>query len=283
MACPTRLIPAQRPYCLIPPLFRQRCTADGAQKTKEKSRPGNHAKEGSSFKVTTVIVIPLLAIIIPAAVTIYIAKTSGGSSSSRPLSSASSSGQPRNPSAAPTGSGSSLSPSASPATPKPEPTASLGKTDTVTAAIPGYASMYTSPNLILDNGDCTGAYHYSFPTVTFKQDRAVLNAVTVSPDTNTFAVELYCSSTSSGADFNPNLEYGGRAAFASGKANFGSCYAAIQNSPISGSIPFPRLRHESQLCIRYGSELALVSLVSVSPTEYRLTMKATVWQVLTGG
>jgi hypothetical protein len=63
----------------------------GAQKTKEKSRPGSHAKEGSSFKVTTAIVIPLLAIIIPAIVAIYIAKTSGASSVSQPRSSASSS------------------------------------------------------------------------------------------------------------------------------------------------------------------------------------------------
>jgi hypothetical protein len=59
----------------------------GAQKTKEKSRPGSHAKEGSSFKVTTAIVIPLLAIIIPAIVAIYIAKTSGASSVSQPRSS----------------------------------------------------------------------------------------------------------------------------------------------------------------------------------------------------
>ncbi len=143
--------------------------------------------------------------------------------------------------------------------------------------------MYTSPNLILDNGDCSGNYEHNFPTVTFEQDRAVLNPSTSSPDTGTFAVELYCSSTTSGADLNPNLEFGGAAAFASSKANSGTCDAAIVNSPIRGSIPFPRLRHESRLCIRYSSELALVSLVSVSPPgEYRLTIKATVWRVLGG-
>lgn len=245
----------------------------GAQKTKEKSRPGSHTKEGSSFKVTTAIVIPLLAIIIPAIVAIYIAKTSGGSSGSRPRSSASSS-----------------SLSVSPASPAPQGRAGVSasatasgptKTATAPAVAVGHAFVYHTTGLVLDNHGCDN--HNVYSVATFDPNGFQLIPDTSEPPTGVFGVELFCSATTSGSGSDPNIEYADEAAIPPANADFNSCYAAILNSPVHGSIPFGNLRPGGQLCILKEDELALVTLRSVSQAEYRLTGTVTVWRVLTGG
>jgi hypothetical protein len=251
----------------------------GAQKTKEKSRPGSHAKEGSSFKVTTAIVIPLLAIIIPAIVAIYIAKTSGASSVSQPRSSASSSSLSVSPaSPAPQGrAGVSASATASATATATGP----AKTATAPAVAVRHAFIYHVTGLALDNHGCDN--HNVYSVAIFDPNGFQLIPDTPEPPAGVFGVELFCSATTSGSGLDPNLEYADDAAIPPANADFNSCYAAILNSPVHGSIPFGNLRPGGQLCILKGDELALVSLRSVSQAEYRLTGTVTVWRVLTGG
>jgi hypothetical protein len=242
----------------------------GVRNNKEKAQSGSRAKEGNSFKITTAIVIPVLAIVIPAIVAIYIARTSGDASGNQPQNNAPSSGQLGDPPSSVAKGNASLSVSA--------PTSHSAKTGNVSTGTTGHILMYQSNELILDNDGCND--HNNYPNAIFGPYGLEITASTPSPPSGAFGVTLYCSATSSGAGFDPNLEYGGQAAILSGEADFNSCYLGIANSPFEGSIPFGTLRPEVHLCILKDNELALVTLLSVSQTEYRLTGTVTVWKVL---
>jgi hypothetical protein len=153
------------------------------------------------------------------------------------------------------------------------------KNGTVPVVTPEHMLMYQSSGLLLDDHGCDD--HYTYPYVIFGQHALIVNPGTPSPPTGVFGVVLYCSATSSGSGFDPNIEYASTAAILPGEANFASCYSGIANSPITESIPFGQLRSGDNLCILDGSELALVKLHSVSQTSYRVTGTVTVWQFLT--
>ena len=233
------------------------------------ARAGSHAKEGSSFKITTLIVIPVLAIIVPASVAIYIAKTPDGTSGNQSQHSGSQPGSPL-PGAA-RGNGSS---SASASTPTSDPTS----TSNVPAGTSGHIPLYQGEAFTLNGFGCNNTYNY--PNVIFGQHKIAVTQSTPSPPSGAFGLVLYCASNSNGGVLDPNIQYGGEVAILSDRADFDSCNSGIANSDITGSIPFDHLRPGTHLCVAEDSELALVTLVSVSQTSFSVTGTVTLWRVL---
>jgi hypothetical protein len=243
----------------------------GARNDKARGRPGSHAKEGNSFKITTLIVIPLLAIVVPAIVAIYIAKTSGSAAVDQPRNSAPLNSQPSGP--PPTAAKSKAVASASASTSDP---ASSGNTDGVTGQ-----PMYTQA-ITLNGHGCTNTY--IFQVSLFQLHKATVSS-TSQPPSNTFGVDLFCAPDTNGGRFDPNIQYGGTGAFVLGRPDFDSCYSKIMNSSMDNKIQFTDrdLHDGAQLCIlNYdGNELALVTLTSVDKTEYLVRGTVVLWRVLT--
>jgi hypothetical protein len=202
-------------------------------------------------------------------------KPGNGASGNQLQSGAPSSSQPssRHPSAVIGSIGTSPSASASASASDP------AETGPVSIAAPEHKWMYQSNQLVLDDNGCDN--HYIYPYALFGPNSLTVNPDSPSPPSRAFGVVLMCSATTSGSGFDPNLAYGGTAAILPGGADFNSCYSKIVNSPFRGSIPFGNLRRGIHLCILHDTRLALVTLLSVSQTEYRLTGTVTVWQVLT--
>jgi hypothetical protein len=143
--------------------------------------------------------------------------------------------------------------------------------------------LYRKQTFVLDNGDCAGTQHYNYPNVLFEPQGSVNTPITTSVPSGAFGLTLFCAATSSGSGFDPNLSYGGRAAILSGEAGFDSCYSRVLYHQISGSIDYRSLMPGIRICMLGGdSELALVTLPSVSHTSYNVAGNVTVWQVLTG-
>lgn len=184
------------------------------------------------------------------------------------------------PSAAGGGTSSSASASASSASAS-APTSNPARTSNVVTGVTGHL-MYRDSTFTLDNNDCTGADHYNYPNIIFGKHGLSFTPITTSPPSGAFGLALFCSATSGGSGFDPNIEYGGHAAIISDKVDFDSCYSRAVNFPIAGSIQYGSLRSGVHLCIFDGNDLALVTLLTVSPTLYRVSGTATVWEVLTG-
>ena len=201
-----------------------------------------------------------------------------GASGNQQRSGAPSSGQPssRHPSAA---SGSASPSRSASATAVSAPASDPAGTGPVSVAAPEHTWVYQSNQLVLDDNGCDN--HNIYPYALFEPNGLTVNPGSPSPPSGAFGVVLMCSATTSGSGFDPNLAYGGTAAILPGAADFNSCYSEIVNSPLRESIPFGSLRQGIHLCILYDTRLALVTLLSVSQTEYRLTGTVTVWQVLT--
>jgi hypothetical protein len=138
--------------------------------------------------------------------------------------------------------------------------------------------MYVDSTLNLNNGDCSDTLDFSESEFEANGLRNILS--TSSPDSGIFGLELYCSTTTSGNDHNPNLEYGDKAAFPRGAANFNSCYTALQNWQLSESIPFRELHSGGHLCVLHNDELAVVTFNSVS--DYHLIGTVVMWSFLPG-
>lgn len=246
-----------------------------ARNDKAKTRPGSHAKEGNSFRVTTLIVIPVLAIVVPAIVAIYIAKSSGGTAGNQPRSSAPLGSLPSSPfpSAASGKTGSSASVTV-PASPSASDPTSSGNTYGANGQ-----QMYTSP-ITLNGHGCDDLY-------TFQVSLFKLNGVSVfatsTPPSGTFGVDLFCSPNTSGGKLDPNIQFGGNGAFVLGSADFRSCYSKSMNSTMDNKVEFSNLYGGAQLCILSadGNELALFKLTSVSTNMYLLQGTVTVWRVQT--
>jgi hypothetical protein len=168
----------------------------------------------------------VLAIIVPASVAIYIAKTSDGTSGNQSQHSGSQPGSPLP--GATRGNRSSSAPVSAPA---PHPTG----TTNVPAGTSGHIPLYQGEAFTLNGFGCNNTYNY------------------------------------------PN---GSEMAILSDRADFDSCNSGIANSNITGSIPFDHLRSGTHLCVAEDNELALVTLVSVSQTSFRVTGTVTVWRVL---
>jgi hypothetical protein len=245
---------------------------DGGARNNGKARPGSHAKEGSSFRILTLVIIPVLAIVIPASVAIYIANTSGGTSGNQPQSGAPLGSRPSSPAPSPTGGGASSSASA------PTPTSGSGRAGNPTAR---HMLLYQGETFTLNNDDCSN--HNNYPNIIFGPGQPSLTPMVDSPPSGTFSLTLFCSDNSIGSGLNPNLQYGGHVAIFSGPTDFNSCYLRAVNTRFRGIIPYGRLKSGIHLCILYtDDELALVTLTSVSPPElYRVSGTASVWQVLT--
>src|SRR5258708_30198224 len=148
----------------------RRMSLDGGTQdsSKGKARPGSHAKAGSHakernpFKVITLIVIPLLAIAIPAIVDIYIAKPSSGASDGQPQGSAPLGSRPSNPPpSAASGSASSSAPDSDSGSKASFSAPTLAPTSDSARNI----LMYQSNGLILDNNGCVN--HHNYPSVAF--------------------------------------------------------------------------------------------------------------------
>jgi hypothetical protein len=173
--------------------------------------------------------------------------------------------------------------SSQPSSPTPSATRGEASSSASTSApTSGPAStnkvLYRNRVFSLNGGRCDNTHN--FPNVIFEQNGLIVTPSTPAPPSGAFGLVLYCSSTSSGSDFDPNISYGGRVAILSDRTDFSSCYSASANTEIQGSIPFDHLRMGTRLCILYGSELALVTLRSVSQTLFRLDGTVTVWRVL---
>jgi hypothetical protein len=142
--------------------------------------------------------------------------------------------------------------------------------------------LYPGGPYALDGNGCSGSDLYHFSYVLFWLDGPEYKLITSSPPSNAFGLTLYCSTNSSGSDFYPHIQYGGRAAILSGGgAGFDSCYREIASHPLTDSIPFDDLKQGGHICLLGGdNELALVTLQSVNRKLYDVTVTVTVWRVL---
>jgi hypothetical protein len=148
--------------------------------------------------------------------------------------------------------------------------------------------MY-SDQLVLNGNGCEGQYHYIYPQAIFDTDGLQVQDSTT-PVSSPFGVTLFCADNTSGSGFDPNIQFAGLAAIIppGGAADLKSCYSRIVHSPYSeGMIKFvtqggPTLRKGMQLCILMDSRLAVVTLHSVSETDFDLDGSVTVWQVING-